>query len=451
VSFIVKYNVALPYYRISDNVLHPRMRSKGDHAICYSDEDIITLAYRAAENMVNEIDALFFATTTPVFKNRYHASYLAGLLGLPEGILALDIGTTHRAGTDAVILAESLLQTANYNNILVIASNVNYPSIGSEVPQSFGHAAVAILLSNEGGITEIKTAKSYSCAMSEEFSYKGITTKYDPRFARTQGFKNNIKTVLQQREILASETDHLYLNSPYAKLAFKQLKKAGFDLKSQLCQDAVTSATGHTGAVHGLLFLIHALENKTGNILLLDYHNGTNVIQFHTQKNNGRSLDQPHEYLEHYQDYLQLKKKGDFNSEEYESMEMFSSEMMQFREKDTLLKLIGHKCTSCGTIYLMKSTRCNACRSDQFDPAKLSRTGTVYSVTSEYYFPHSFGPTQMVVIDLQGGGRITVQQTDDMYPNELNLIKIGDSVTLVLRKMMENDQKPNYFWKCVKI
>jgi uncharacterized OB-fold protein len=56
----------------------------------------------------------------------------------------------------------------------------------------------------------------------------------------------------------------------------------------------------------------------------------------------------------------------------------------------------------------------------------------------------------MVVIDLDGGGRLTVQQTDDMYPSESNLIKIGDKVKLVFRKMMENDKKPNYFWKCIK-
>ncbi len=82
---------------------------------------------------------------------------------------------------------------------------------------------------------------------------------------------------------------------------------------------------------------------------------------------------------------------------------------------------------------------------------QLAKEGTVYSVTSEYYFPNSFGPTNMVVIDLEGGGRITVQQTDDMYQDESTKIGIGDKVELVLRKMMENDSKPNYFWKCRKL
>ena len=129
---------------------------------------------------------------------------------------------------------------------------------------------------------------------------------------------------------------------------------------------------------------------------------------------------------------------------------MFSSEMISERDKEMLLRLKGSKCESCDTIYYIKALRCNACKSNKLSQVQLSKRGTVYSVTSEYYFPNSFTPTNMVVIDLDGGGRLTVQQTDDMYPSESNLIKIGDKVKLVFRKMMENDKKPNYFWKCIK-
>ena len=131
-SYIKKYGVALPHYRISDKVLHPRLGRKGKHAVCYTDEDIVTLAFQAAENVCDEVDALLFATTTPVFKDRYHASYLADMLGLKEGILGLDMGTTSRAGTDALVLAERLLRSESHQNILIIAADVYYPSIGEK-------------------------------------------------------------------------------------------------------------------------------------------------------------------------------------------------------------------------------------------------------------------------------------------------------------------------------
>ncbi|MEK6615096.1 MAG: OB-fold domain-containing protein, partial [Bacteroidota bacterium] len=159
---------------------------------------------------------------------------------------------------------------------------------------------------------------------------------------------------------------------------------------------------------------------------------------------------QSFELVNSYQDYLLLRKSGNFNSIKYATKEMFSSEMMQEREKETLLYLKGMKCEKCGTIYYLKSTRCKKCKCEKFLEVQLSKTGTVYAFTSEHYFPTSFPPITMAVIDLDSGGRITVQQTDTMCP-EKNKIEIGSKVKLGLRKMIENDAKPNYFWKAIQI
>jgi len=448
-SFIKEYRVALPHFRISDKVLSPRGR-KGQYAICYTDEDIITLAFQACEKIKSDIDAILFATTSPVFKDRYHSSYLADLLGLKEGILALDLGATSRAGTDAIVLADRLLKSGSNENILIVAAEVYYPAIGNETRTAFGHGAVAMVLSNNEGIAEITKAKTYSSAMSEEFIYKGEKTQYDSRFARTKGFKNNLALVLKSEELNCKSINKIYLNSPYAKIGFGQLKKAGFELESQLGTDEVGKILGHTGSAHGLMTLINSIEKNKGTSLLLDYHNGTNLIEVESKGSDQSSFSSKASEITHYQDYLTLRKKGKFTARGYKSVEMFSSEMISERDKEMLLRLKGNKCQSCGTIYFMKASRCNACKSDQFLQVQLSKSGTVYSVTSEYYFPNSFAPTNMVVIDLDEGGRVTVQQTDDMYPSESNVIRIGDKVQLVFRKMMENDKKPNYFWKCIK-
>ncbi|MCP4459509.1 MAG: hypothetical protein GY816_16030 [Cytophagales bacterium] len=448
-SYIINYRVALPHYRISDKVLHPRLGRKGQHAICYTDEDIITLAHQAAENLGESVDAVLFATTTPIFKDRYHASYLADLLGLGEGILALDFGTTARAGTDALLMADTLVKSGGtYNNVLVVASDVYYPGIGKETKAPFGHGAVAIIVSSNEGIAEITQAKSYSSSLSEEFKYKGSDTQYDPRFTRTEGFKKNLGLVLKQEEIDPSTIDQVFLNSPYAKIGFGQLKKAGFDLENKLADDQVTVDVGHMGAAHGLSVLTQMMKGTEGTIALFDYLNGTNYIELKTKEIDTSASASKSEPIESYQDYLQLRKQGKFTGKGYQNIDMFSSEMISEREKDTLIHLVGRKCESCGTVYYLKAARCNSCKGSDFKEVQLAKEGAVYSVTSEYYFPNSFGPTNMVVIDLDGGGRITVQQTDDMFPTEDNKIQIGDRVGLVFRKMMENDRKPNYFWKC---
>ena len=448
-SFIKEYAIALPHFRISDKVLSPH-GGKGQHAICYTDEDIITLAFQACENIESDIDAILFSTTSPVFKDRYHSSYLADLLGLKEGILAMDLGITNRAGTDAIVLADRLLKSGSNENILIVAANVHYPAIGNEIRSAFGHGAVAMVLSNNDGIAKITKARTFSSAMSEEFIYKGEKTQYDSRFARTKGFKNNLDLVLKSEKINSKSINKIYLNSPYAKIGFGQLKKAGFDLESQLGTNEVGKISGHTGSAHGLMTLINSIEKNKDTSLLLDYHNGTNLIEVESKGSNQSSFSSKAAEITHYQDYLTLRKQGKFTGRGYKSVEMFSSEMISERDKEMLLRLKGNKCESCDTIYYIKALRCNACKSNKLSQVQLSKRGTVYSVTSEYYFPNSFTPTNMVVIDLDGGGRLTVQQTDDMYPSESNLIKIGDKVKLVFRKMMENDKKPNYFWKCIK-
>jgi 3-hydroxy-3-methylglutaryl CoA synthase len=450
-SYIKEYGIALPEFRISDKTLHPRLGRRGQHAVCYTDQDIITLAFDACQNISKDIDAVLFATTTPAFKNRYHASYLADLLGLKQGVLALDLGTSSRAGSDALLMADKLIKSGEYNNILVIASEVYYPKIGEEIRTAFGHAAVAMVISSDDGIAEIKNTKSYSSALAEDFNYKGESIQYDARFARTEGFKNNLGLALKESNIDAEKVNQVILHSPYAKIAFGQLKKAGFDLEKQLMKDAVSSEVGNTGVCHSLLLLINAIENGQGNIVLFDYLNGTNVIEIVNNTLIEFTSLKTGTQIETYQDFLQLRKQGKFTGRGYESIDMFSSEMISEREKDGLLYLKGYECAKCGTVYYMNAARCNSCQHTELKQKQLEKTGTVYSVTSEHYFPNSFAPTNMVVIDLEGGGRMTVQQTDDMFPSEANTINIGDKVELVLRKMMENDKKPNYFWKCIKL
>ena len=397
------------------------------------------------------IDGIFFATSTPVFHNRYHASYLADLLNLPQGILTLDFVNSSRSGTDALLLANVLINSGKYKNILVVASDVHFPSIGKELATPFGHAACANLISSEKGIAEITSAKSFSSSLAEEFSYKGKNIQYDLRFSRDAGFKTNLTSSLKNFVSNPKPYDAVILNSLYARMGGGVFSKAGFEEK-QFAKDTLASKLGNTGAVHALLLLINELESEKKNILLVDYTNGTNILEVKNNSTGKTKLFQDElknfELINSYQDYLLLRKAGNFNSSKYETKEMFSSEMMQEREKDTLQYLKGLKCDKCGTIYYLKSTRCKKCKSDKFSVIQLSKTGTVYTFTSEHYFPSSFPPISILVIDLDGGGRMTVQQTNTMYP-ERNKIEIGSKVKLVLRKMIEHDAKPNYFWKAI--
>jgi hydroxymethylglutaryl-CoA synthase len=456
VSYIKAYDTSFPRFVVADTILHPNGR-KNNHSVAYVDEDIITLAYAATQScfadIKPEIDAILFATNTPVFNGRYHSSYLSGLLDLPQGITTLDTGTTNRAGTDALILADCLIRGGKHKNVLVVASHVSYPETGREIQSPFGHGAVAMVISHDHGLAEITATASYSASLAEEFIYKGEDVQYDQRFARSAGFVENMKQVL--KDIDPKTTDSIIINSAYVKLIQRELQKAGFNEDHQVAADTLVPQCGYLGSAHGLLRLVHAIRNVKGNSVLVDYNNGSNVISLNVQKTHKSSFlpsdgSWNKTQVRSYQDYIVMRSAGDFKNIARRSPEIFSSEMMYEREKHHLIHMKGLECEGCNTVFYLKITRCNHCQGTSFTEKKLAKHGTVYSLTNEYYYPASFPPTRMVVIDLDGGGRVTVQQTDDMYPDETNGIKIDDRVELVLRKMMEHDRKPNYFWKCVK-
>lgn len=456
-SFVKSYGVAFPYYRVEDAVLHAKGKNNSFRAVCYSDEDIITLSFQAAKECLSEnndsIDAIFFATSTPVFHNRYHATYLADLLGLKTSVTGLDFINTERCGTDALIMANELVNCGKHTNLLVIAAAVDFPGIGEELFSNKGHAACAILLNNTDGIAKISESFSVSAFMPEEFSYKNNFIRQDARYSRDEGFKQNMLQVLDKLKENSRTIDKIILNSKYSKLAGPSFIKSGY-AENQFSKDKLTSKIGNTGSAHALLQLIHEIESGTKNILVIDYTNGSNTIYIESIKEINRKFLQDKliisQNIVSYQDYLLLRKEGNFNSVKYKNRDMFSSEMMNEREKESFIHLLGMKCNECGTNYIIKTARCKKCKAETFKPVKLSDTGKVYSFTREHYFPVSFPPVTMLVIDLDGGGRVTVQQTDTMYP-ENNTIKIGSEVKLVLRKMIEHDQKPNYFLKAIAL
>lgn len=448
-SYIKSYGLYVPAFKIQGNVLHPSGR-KNEHRVAYVDEDIITMSFEAAKQclcaVTEKIDAVFFAGNTPVFKNRYHASYLADLLQIPQNILAFDFFQTNRSGTDALLMAHQLIKSKEFKNVLIVAANQSFPPIGKERVTPFGHAAVALLVSADSGFIKIHHTKSYSAGFAEEFEYKNNPVTYDPRFSRAAGFQTAFKSMLA--ELNTKNISSFIINSSYAKAALSDLKNAGVNIETQLTNDHVVTALGYTGAAHALIRIIYSAENKTEHNALIDYNNGINLIEFSVLENKTISLNKGSNILS-YQDYLTVRKASNFNSYKYKTADMFSSEMMNEREKNQLLYLQGFECAECKTIYLIKTEQCKNCKSKNFSPKKLNTEGTVFTSTKEFYFPASFAPITMVVIDLTGGGRITVQLTDDMYAEQKNKLQIGSKVKLVLRKMLENGNKPNYFYKCI--
>ncbi len=70
--------------------------------------------------------------------------------------------------------------------------------------------------------------------------------------------------------------------------------------------------------------------------------------------------------------------------------------------------LEGHKCQSCGAIFLGERSQCTKCSArDQFEAVRLSDRGTlyVYSIVHRS-FPGIETPYVSAIVDLEGGGTV---------------------------------------------
>lgn len=112
----------------------------------------------------------------------------------------------------------------------------------------------------------------------------------------------------------------------------------------------------------------------------------------------------------------------------------WTSPQLEARDAEFLHRLHGLKC-ECGFTQTIPTPACGHCGSTKREPVKLARTGRVFTFTHESYVPPQ---VTMLVVDLDGGGRILVQQADE------GDAAIGARVRLVLRKL-----HAGYYWKAV--
>lgn len=115
----------------------------------------------------------------------------------------------------------------------------------------------------------------------------------------------------------------------------------------------------------------------------------------------------------------------------------YSSQAMAYRERSQTFRLLAARNTETGGVVFPPPP---AASSAGFEPYHLARTGTVVTFARDHVFPFG-GPLSMAVVELDGGGRFYGQVADRLE------VEIGDRVELVLRRLHEGGNVPNYFWK----
>ena len=134
----------------------------------------------------------------------------------------------------------------------------------------------------------------------------------------------------------------------------------------------------------------------------------------------------------------------------YFSLPMFQTSSAQ------RMRLLGGRCTNCGTLFYPQRTRCTSCGKTAFEDAPLSGRGTIFTFTviARGGAPAEFDDQQTMtggiaagIVELEEGPRV-IGQFADWREEDL---AIGVPVSVVMRRLYDQEGVVRYGMKFVPV
>jgi uncharacterized OB-fold protein len=116
-------------------------------------------------------------------------------------------------------------------------------------------------------------------------------------------------------------------------------------------------------------------------------------------------------------------------------------------------RLLGNRCTSCGTVFFPKASfacRNPSCPGTEFEEAPLSRRGKVWSYTTNHYAPPApyvspdpFVPYSVAAVELDEEKLVVLGQVEC----DADVVRVGAEVEVVLSTLFTDDEGEHVVWK----
>lgn len=457
---ITGYGCYVPRWRLSRAVLGQAwgMRAGGgERAVANYDEDSLTMAAEAASDCLAGVsefpDGVLFASTTSPYGEKQVASFMATACDLPRAVWTADFCGSVRAGVSAVLSAWHAVAADLRSDVLVAAADVRMAEPEGELEGWFGDGGAAVRVGREGVLAELVDHSS----VSEEFTHFWRTDDsrfvqvFSGKFSDTYGYVRDlgeaVRTLLERQRLHPRDVARLAVAVPDARAGADLATHLGFDPKRQLITPP-HARIGSVGAADPLLALIGALEaSSAGDLVVVGaYGEGADALLLRVagQKrpaDGGRMLARHLDAgvaLPSYEKYLRYRRI--LPTEELGEQITNVLERKELRQD---VRLYGSRCESCGTVQYPIARVCIQCRAHSLVDHKLARRGTVFTFTVDHLVANIEHPLAMVVVELEGGGRLYLQATDAVEGE----ICIGAPVELTFRRLHEGGGNHNYFWK----
>ena len=438
---------------------------KGERTMCNWDEDAVTMAVAAAReclgpNTTAALDAVYLASTTLPFQDRQCATLIAGALGLDEATETLDVTTSQRAGTGALLAG---LRRAAAGTVLVAASEHRRSKAASPQELLYGDGAAALLLGPGEGIARLVASHSLSDDFVDHFRGENEAFDYswEERWIRDEGYLKIVPRVLEalagKAKIKGADIAHFVMPCLYAGVPQTLAKRLG--VPDAALRDGLQAQVGHTGAAHPLVMLVHALQQaKPGEkILVVGFGQGADAIlleatpaiaAFAPRKavagalKSGRAEANYAKFLA-FNDLV--RQEGGIRSE----IDRQTPLSMLYRNRDMLTAFIGGRCTKCGTLQYPKTAicvnpNCGAMNSQEDHPF-ADTPAQIVTWSSDWLTATPDPPASYGMVAFEGGGRLMADFTDV----DQGTFDVGSKMRMVFR-VKEHDKARGfrkYYWK----
>ena len=464
---ITSYGAYVPMYRMNLQTLTRIWGSyagKGEKAVANWDEDSLTMATESSIDCLNGmdrtlIDGLYFATTTPAYREKQNASIIAKVIDLRRDITTADFANSVRGGTSALKAAIDAVSAGSAKRFLVTAADCRVPVPDSQFERLFGDGSATLLIGDSDIAVEIEGMASISSEFMDIWKREEdrYVQAWEERFIVTKGYLAHLEEIIsmifKKYKVTPKDFNRVVFYAFDQRRHLEIAKKLGFDPATQL-QDPLLSTVGHTGSAQAMMMLVAALEEaKPGDrILFANYGDGADAFilkvtdqieKIRDRRGIKKNLASKME-LPTYGKYLHFRNLVDWGRQR--EPERFGGLTMTWRDRNWILSCHGHKCRQCGTIQFPMQRVCTWCQAkDDFDEVRLSeKKGTLFTYSMDNLATSVDKPTVIAIVNIDGGGRFSTVLTD----RDTEKISPDMPVEFTFRRVHEAQGIHNYFWKC---
>lgn len=462
---VISYGAYVPLWRLNRGAITPS--AQGEKAVCNFDEDSITMAVAASMDCLkgverNNVDALFFVSTTSPYTEKMGAPMIALASDLRRDITTADFANSLRSGTCAIKAAVDAVKAGSAKQVMVTVSDCRKGVPRTALDEICGDGAGALLMGDKDVAVSVEASYSISDEITDIWRAYGdpYLRYWEERFTSSEGYLRvvgeAVSGLMKKCNLGPRDFTKAVFYTPDGRRVAEIARMLGFDVKTQV-QDPLFNVMGNTGTAYPIMLLVAALEGaKAGDrILLASYGNGGDALALQVTEQiekirDRRGMKGHLASKRAMDDYLQYLRWREILPKDIERKDAeFISAPAIWREREAIFPLRGVKCKACGTIQYPPQRVCAICKSkDQFESYRLSeKNAKIFTFSMDYLKSTPEPPTVTTTIDFEGGGRMECYLTD----RDIKEVKIGLPVEMSFRRLGLVDGIHSYFWKSIPL